>query len=205
MPCYGHSHCALCNIPVCPDCIGNRNKMHPEIFTPDINIENVPYKWLNNGIAIYENNEVYEVSINKQGNMGILCDKHEKGKFHIGYGDRKNALFLHLQCYNYVLKHEDIIPAKNIWWFLRVYIVGINEYNIKDESNYFDGQRSLHQYYHKGDFDNNIYEKDYDISFIWLLENPAKNEQNKKRICNKFNKMLITHDWTDPYNMHSHK
>jgi hypothetical protein len=116
----------------------------------------------------------------EEGILGLLCDKYEKGKFHSNYANIKSALFLHKQCYEYILKHEDIIPTKNIWWFLAVYNIGIHAYRIKDESDYYHCQNSLHQYYHRGDYDKNIYEND-DIGFIWLLENPAINKKKYEK------------------------
>jgi hypothetical protein len=52
MPCYGHSHCALCNVPICPDCIGNRSDESEEdedtTTFPDIVMSDIKHKWLKN-------------------------------------------------------------------------------------------------------------------------------------------------------------
>jgi hypothetical protein len=61
----------------------------------------------------------------------------------------------------------------------------------------------LHQYYKKGDYDTD--ETHNDKCFIWLLENPKTNEQNNKRICERFNKMMKTYDWTEPFSIGGYK
>lgn len=206
MPCYGHSHCALCNIPVCPDCIGNNCDQDDEddnSLSCDININDKQYKWLNVGVAIYENGEIYEVTTYEEGIMGVLCDANDENKYHSNYANIKSALFLHKYCYNYVLKNINIIPIQNMWWFLAVYNIGSHSHKLKDESNYFHPQNSLHQYYHKGNYDPNTYENE--TSFMWLLKNPFINEQNKKRIDVRFQKMITTYNWEEPFSIVGYK
>jgi len=205
MPCYGHSHCALCNIPVCPDCIGNNkyneNIEDDESTSPDIDMNDNKYNWLDDGIAIYQNDKIFEVKKYKDGILGVLCDKYTENEFHSQYANIASALFLHKYCYDHILKNCDSLPTNKIWWFLAVYNVGIYAHKINDESNYYDCQDSLHQYYHKGNYDNNKYDDDSKINFMWLLKNPEIDKKNKQRIHNRFNKMLIEYDWSKPFNI----
>ena len=42
MPCYGHTHCELCGVPICPDCTDS--------FDEDL--QKSPFNWLNQGVAV---------------------------------------------------------------------------------------------------------------------------------------------------------
>lgn len=208
MPCYGHSHCALCNIPVCPDCIGNSNDCDDsdgddsseKSNNPDIDMSNELYKWLSIGIALYEDKSVFDVTEYEEGILGLLCDANDKNKFHRKHPSKDSAIFLHKQCYSYLLEHNNLIPITNMWCFLAVYNIGAHSCSICDESNNFHCQNSLHQYYRQGDCKNDDkITYDDDINFMWLLQNPLLNDKNMVRINKRFNKMLVTYDWNDSF------
>lgn len=98
MPCYGHSHCALCNVPVCPDCVGSYYDSDEENIDETklalkIDVTEKPYKWLTNSVAIYENNEVYNVKEYEEGILGVLCDKDDENRKHSNYANVKAAMF----------------------------------------------------------------------------------------------------------------
>ena len=46
-----------------------------------------------NGIAIYENNEVYNVKEYEEGILGVLCDKDDENRKHSNYANVKAAMF----------------------------------------------------------------------------------------------------------------
>ena len=111
MPCYSHTCCHLCDIPIWPDCIGDDS--------PDLLDEK--YCWINSGVVIYEGkkkNKVFTIAMNNQGNLGVLYDKYNENKRH-----EYNAKILHTYCYK-LLKHnkEKIKKWINIWYFLEFFI-----------------------------------------------------------------------------------
>lgn len=169
MPCYGHSHCTLCDVPICPDCISS--------FSPGVEFS--PYSWIMEGVAIYENGEVFNVNVNDEGLQGVLNDKDDKEKQHSMYASIKSSIFLHTYCWNLLNENKDEIPIKNIWKFLAYFNLGFNSKCVYNITKIFDSQYGLSQYYEIGDY-------------IWLLQDPTINMKNDTRIKDIFNTMKNT-------------
>jgi hypothetical protein len=196
MPCYGHSHCALCNVPVCPDCVGDGTDEKLIIDVEHCN----DYTWLMEGVGIYgdngckkdfgnhevhkdtDGNNVYDVTVYGEGLMGVLMDR-DKDIRHSNYASPDAAIFLHKYCWEKIKEMKDKIPTKSLWWFLAVYNIGYNKTSFEDDSSLYDPQCGLYQYR-----DN-----------IYLLQNPNTNEENNERINSRAEQMLTGYDWDKPF------
>lgn len=221
MPAYGHNHCSLCNVPVCPDCIGNYEDSDTNSNNSDdnnnqfccqshpIDIDSNYFSWLLDGIALYENGDIYDVISYDDEQIGVLLDKQNSMKYHYQCAKLESALFLHKKCYYYLLEKINLLPV-TIWWFLAVYHVGITSLHIYDITDYYHCQQDLCQYYSQGydiafgkPEDHIDYKHDND--YIWLLHNPDICEKKRDLINKRFNQMLITYDWTKDFEILGYK
>lgn len=172
MHCYGHSHCALCNIPVCLDAVDAYDtKKYVDIYKP-------PFNWMMDAIAIYEDGSVYDVTENESC---VIYSPSHSSTFHNQCANTKSAIFLHNYCYHLILTNNSILPVDNIWWFLAAYTIDTEATTIQYITSEYDQCDSLTQYY----TNNNI----------WLIHNPLTNEQNRSRIFDRFQLMLTSHEW----------
>jgi hypothetical protein len=170
MHCCGHSRCALCNIPVCPDAVDDcesediETKKYIDKYKPHFN-------WMMDAVVIYKDGSVYDVTDNE------LCAIINSSTFHNQYANTKTAIFLHNYCYHLILTNHSMLPVNNLWLFLATYAEATTIQDITSKYNPCD---SLSQYY----TNNNI----------WLIHNPLTNEQNRSRIFDRFQLMLTAHE-----------
>lgn len=217
MPCYGHTHCCLCNIPICPDMPtteileGKNPKFDFTDDDDDVTPEQIKkftdwsqfmvdnkekLLWLYNGHALYQNGEIHEVGVNEDGDYGILCEKNNSSKYHVGLRCKiTSAIFVHKYCFDLLNDHYANIPCNvgnkltNIWWFLAVYNLGIDAPHIDDITSNYHFQSDLDQY-----SDTN-----------WLLIDPTINNQNKERINQRYRQMLTLRNWDEPFQFRGYR